>query len=166
MKLLLDRMLGNLASWLRILGTDAVYEREADDERLLERARDEDRILLTRDRELAERSRALGIRVHLLGPGEVADHLAGLHRALGLALAPKFDRCSLCNGAPLRPAEPEDLAGKDYVPEARPRELWVCPDCGQIYWEGGHWKNIRRVLEEARQIQRPSPLPGRRSSRR
>lgn len=179
-------MLGNLASWLRILDNDTVYVREADDESLLRRAEAEGRILLTRDRALAERARGRGVRVHLLGPGSVAVWLADLHRSLGLPLEPKFERCSLCNGAPLRPAGPGDLAGKDYVPKEAPRPatqprfamrasrrearrgceadpaererrgprgpLWACPDCGQVYWEGGHWRNIRRILDEARRL--------------
>lgn len=152
MKFLLDRMVGNLASWLRILDADTIYERNADDDRLLERARAEERILLTRDRALAERARGLGLRAHLLGAGSVAEWLADLHRSLGLPLEPRFERCSLCNGAPLRPAGPGDLAGKEYVPKGGAGLLFACPECGQIYWEGGHWGNIRRTLDEAKRL--------------
>jgi len=28
--------------------------------------------------------------------------------------------------------------------------FYVCPSCGKVYWEGSHWRNIRRILEEAR----------------
>lgn len=152
MKFLLDRMVGNLASWLRILDADTLYERDADDDRLLERARAGERVLLTRDRALAERARGLGLRAHLIGAGSVAEWLADLHRSLGLGLEPRIERCSLCNGAPLRPAGPGDLVGKGYVPKEAPGPLWTCPDCGQIYWEGGHWRNIRRVLDEAKRL--------------
>jgi uncharacterized protein with PIN domain len=148
-RFLLDRMLGSLASWLRMLDADTLYGRDADDRELLERARAENRVLLTRDRELAESARGRGVEAHLLGPGDVAAWLADLHRNLGLPLEPKFERCSLCNGAPLRAATPEDLAGKGYVPRGGPGPFWTCPDCGQVYWEGGHWRNIQRVLEEA-----------------
>lgn len=150
MRFLLDRMLGSLASWLRMLDADTTYAREGSDDALLERAQAEKRLLLTRDLELARRARGRGLRAHLLGPGETADWLADLHRSLGLPLEPRFERCSLCNGAPLHPAGPGDLAGKDYVPKDAPGPLWVCPDCGQVYWEGGHWGNIRRTLDEAR----------------
>lgn len=152
MKFLLDRMLGNLASWLRILNVDTVYGRDMDDETLLVRARADERVFVTQDRELAGRARGRGLRVHLLGPGTAAVWLAELHRALGLSLEPRFERCSLCNGAPLRAAGPPDLAGKDYVPEEGAGPFWVCGECGQVYWEGGHWRNIRRILDEARRL--------------
>ncbi|MEM3087023.1 MAG: Mut7-C RNAse domain-containing protein [Halobacteria archaeon] len=152
MKFLLDRMLGSLASWLRMLDADTAYGRDADDGELLERARAEGRVLLTRDRELAERARSRGVEARLLGPGDVEEWLADLHRNLGLSLEPKFERCSLCNGAPLRVATPGDLAGKEYVPRGGAGPFWACPDCRQVYWEGGHWRSIRRVLDGAREI--------------
>lgn len=152
MRFLLDRMVGNLASWLRILDADTAYDREADDGGLLERAQREGRILLTRDRELAERARVRGVGARLLPAGGVAEWLADLHRSLGLPLEPKFERCSLCNVAPLRPAEPRDLEGREDVPKGGPGPFWRCPGCGQVFWEGGHWRSIRRILEEARRL--------------
>ncbi len=48
-------MLGSLARWLRLLGYDADYDNRRDDAELVRLARAEDRVLLTRDRELAAR---------------------------------------------------------------------------------------------------------------
>ena len=48
-----DGMLGSLARWLRILGYDTDYANQRDDAELVRIARAEDRVLLTRDRELA-----------------------------------------------------------------------------------------------------------------
>ncbi len=47
-----DGHLGKLARNLRLLGLDTVYERDADDPRLLEIMVSQDRVLLTRDRPL------------------------------------------------------------------------------------------------------------------
>src|ERR1043166_7873630 len=45
-----DWMLGRLARWLRILGHDVAYGRHLRDRTLVECARREDRLLLTRDK--------------------------------------------------------------------------------------------------------------------
>src|SRR5262245_32355628 len=50
-----DCMLGSLAKWMLILGYDVLYLRKVEDSVLVERARAEDRIVVTRDRRLTER---------------------------------------------------------------------------------------------------------------
>ena len=49
-----DCMLGRLAKWLRILGFDVLYFPKAEDPALVEIARREGRVLLTRDTGLIE----------------------------------------------------------------------------------------------------------------
>ena len=56
MKFLADSMLGKLARWLRMLGHDVTYNVELDDNVLLEVAKKENRVLLTRDLELYQRA--------------------------------------------------------------------------------------------------------------
>lgn len=53
MKFLCDKMLGTLAKWLRIYGFDTFYANsEIDDEGLMEIAKKEKRVLITRDKDL------------------------------------------------------------------------------------------------------------------
>src|SRR6516225_4364081 len=52
---LLDVHLGTVARWLRIVGVDAAYDRDADDDDLIELANGERRVLLTQDRGLLRR---------------------------------------------------------------------------------------------------------------
>ncbi len=61
-KFLADAMLGSLARWLRILGFDTRYL-QGDDAMIAYRARAEERILLTRDRELARRRGVVSILI-------------------------------------------------------------------------------------------------------
>src|SRR5438552_16487356 len=61
--LLCDHMLGSLARWLRFMGYDTAYPEPGPDRMLVERVRSEDRILLTRDKELAARVTDAG-RIH------------------------------------------------------------------------------------------------------
>ncbi len=54
-KFAVDEMLGSLARWLRIMGYDATYEKDHDDDSILRISKDEGRVILTRDEELAAR---------------------------------------------------------------------------------------------------------------
>ena len=143
-RLVADVMLGRLARWLRALGYDTLYFRDAPDRRLLAVALAEGRRLLTRDVALALRAREAGLLVRAekldLQIREVAD-------ACGLAGRPALSRCLECNGvlvsAPLE-------AVRDRVPPytfATRREFWRCSGCRRVFWAGTHVAGIRRRLE-------------------
>jgi uncharacterized protein with PIN domain len=141
-RLLCDHMLGTLAKWLRFMGYDTAYPGPLDDTELLALAEREDRVLVTRDKELAGRSaRALRVR-----SDELDEQVREVASALGLKLVDPLSRCSLCN-APLVPARLEDIG--DLVPEgvrARHAAFWQCPSCHKVYWQGSHWdKMVERL---------------------
>lgn len=143
-KFIADSMLGNLARWLRLLGYDTEYWR-GDDDTLITKTESTKRMLLTRDEQLAERLKARGASVVLVGSTELTSALAQLSRKGSIEV--KFEenktRCPLCN-TPM-----EKLQG-----EGRRRKEWVCPNCGKKYWIGSHWRNISRKLKQARVISR------------
>ncbi len=135
--LLCDEMLTSLARWLRAAGHDAeVVARACPDRRLIDHCRTEQRVLLTRDRPLAEA--AARVVPTLLLPCEDLDEQAiFLAEKLKLDwLAAPFSRCMVDN-ALLHTAEEGDL---DRVPApAKPNgPLMKCPVCARIYWHGGH----------------------------
>ncbi|RLI38705.1 hypothetical protein DRO60_02845 [Candidatus Bathyarchaeota archaeon] len=153
MKFLVDAMLGKLARWLRLLGHDAEYGRDASDEELLARAAREERVLLTADVELYRRAALSGLRAVLVKGSSEAERLALLAVKLGLELRVDMasSRCPRCN-APVVEVLKEDVRG--LVPEGswrRYERFWRCTGCGQVYWQGSHWSNIERVLREARE---------------
>jgi len=139
--LLLDVMLGKLARVLRMCGYDAAYALDRgveDDDRLREIAAREGRTLLTRDEELARRA-ADGV---LLRTRHVDAQLAELdERGFDLSLPAEPTRCATCNGR-LADAEPPH---PDHVPDDAAR-VWRCVDCGQRYWKGSHWDDVRTRL--------------------
>ncbi|GAB6879014.1 hypothetical protein JCM17823_12880 [Halorubrum gandharaense] len=147
---LLDVMCGTLATYLRFCGYDAAYALDRDvesDDRLLAIAAEEDRLLVTRDRELAARADARedtdGV---LLRERDVLDQLRELRAAgLPVELADEPRRCGRCNG----PVERDDTAAADrpdYVPDdAHP--VWQCRDCGQRFWKGGHWERVAERVD-------------------
>ncbi|TLZ98209.1 MAG: hypothetical protein E6J99_08120 [Methanobacteriota archaeon] len=142
MKILCDHMLGSLARWLRFMGYDTAYPEPGPDRSLIERARAEDRILLTRDKELASRvPGSVQIR-----SDDLEEQIREVAEQLPLRLIDPLSRCSLCNEV-LVSAVPEDVKG--LVPEGvrvRHHTFWRCPSCGRVYWQGSHWdKMIARL---------------------
>jgi len=146
-RFLLDVMLGTLATYLRMCGHDAAYALDRgieSDEAVLELARGEDRRLITRDADLAA-----GVEgaIHIKTT-DVEGQLREL-RAAGVDLSlDRPERCSRCNGELERVPEDEDTT-PEYAPEPGEKDLWRCPACGQHYWKGSHWEDVRRRLESA-----------------
>jgi len=142
MKLLCDHMLGSLARWLRFMGYDTAYPEPGPDRDLIDRARKEGRILLTRDKELAARvSGAVQVR-----SDELEAQIREVAGVLELRLVDPMSRCSLCNEV-LVPIPAEHVKG--LVLEAvrsRHQEFWRCPSCKRVYWQGSHWdKMVERL---------------------
>lgn len=141
-----DVMLGRLARWLRMLGQDTAYDPDATDEALLRCAGEERRMLLTRDRALAERAGpAHGL---LVGSEELSAQLRQVVRGLGLDWrSGLFSRCTRCNGR-LLPASKQFVAGKAPTRVLLEQQRFArCVDCGRIYWHGSHTRRARRALE-------------------
>ncbi|MFT4883758.1 MAG: hypothetical protein ACI8U4_001271 [Natronomonas sp.] len=140
----LDVMLGKLAVYLRLAGYDTAYAGdrgiEADD-RILELAEAEDRILLTRDVQLAEQAD----ESILLSAKAVEDQLAELREA-GVALEADEEpsRCGRCNGR--LDAVPENADTPDYAPDPAETDCWRCRDCGQVFWKGSHYERMKETL--------------------
>lgn len=138
-----DVMLGRLARWLRALGYDTLYFRDAPDRRLLAVALAEGRRLLTRDVALARRAREAGLLVRAEGLDAQIEEVA---QACGLAGRRALSRCLECNGL-LAPSSPAAVRGR--VPPytfATQREFWTCAGCDRVYWAGTHVEGIQRRL--------------------
>lgn len=153
MKFIADMMLGRLARWLRLYGYDTLYGVEDDDE-IIEIARREGRVILTRDSGLAERARKFGLNVILLGSNSLEGQVRELKR-FGVEfqeLFPPNARCPKCNG-PIRPVPKEEV--KNRVPQKVYEsydEFYVCEDCGQVYWPGRQWREMLKIDERLRRV--------------
>ncbi|MBN1771168.1 MAG: hypothetical protein JXB32_07915 [Deltaproteobacteria bacterium] len=145
--LLVDRMLGRLARWLRLLGADAEARTDGDDDELLARLRGSGRTLVTRHRRRAARLARLGLPVLPLA----ADDLGGQLRETFAhhALPPperRFTRCGRCN-ALLRPAPLAEVAAWVPVHVARTQTRFArCPSCGRVYWPATQPQRFARDL--------------------
>jgi hypothetical protein len=145
-RLLLDAMLGKLATYLRMCGYDAVYALDdgpdPGDEALLERARAEGRTLVTRDEQLAGRA-GDGVLVTSRAVTDQLDEFAAAGYAVELREGPV--RCGACNG-PLDAVGPDESVPA-YAPDPGSRSLWRCRDCGQVFWKGSHWDDVARRID-------------------
>jgi uncharacterized protein with PIN domain len=86
-------------------------------------------------------------RTLLLASDRLAAQAAELSASLGIDwLRDPFSRCLLCNVA-LRPAPP--LARAALPPQVREAfdAINQCPQCGRLYWAGGHVRRMRQRLE-------------------
>jgi uncharacterized protein with PIN domain len=151
LKFVLDGMLGKLTRWLRMLGQDAIYAGALDDQALIEVAKAEERILLTRDVELFRRAMNQQAEVFLVEGTNESERLASLALRFGfsLSLDPNASRCPICN-AKIRPAEEKEIDWK--IPPSTKEvhhRFWECPKCGKVYWQGAHWTKIAATLEKA-----------------
>lgn len=145
MRFVSDTMLGRLSRWLRALGYDVVYLRSLSDSELLKIALSEDRILLTRDRELASKR---SVRSVLIRYDRLEDQLLQLKKEVGISLEEGrlFSRCMICNTS-LEKVPKERVFGKvpEYVYSVHDT-FSMCPGCGRFYWRGTQWDAIKRIL--------------------
>ena len=148
MRFIVDNNVGKLAVWLRALGYDTLFINPIEDRDLVETARREGRVILTKDTGI--------LRRRLITSGEVRalqiegdnwrEQLAQVAHAFGLETQPRFTRCIECN-TPLE-ARTRDEARRHvpaYVHRTQPAFL-ACPTCGRHYWQGTHWQRMRREL--------------------
>lgn len=130
-------------------GYDTEYLKDTPDDELIEDARMEGRILLTRDEALVKRAHKRGVEaVYIENEGDEGA-LRQLATKLGLVYDPSQARCPKCNNTVDKVGKLE-VTGK--VPEGTYNvidEYWMCPICGSVYWRGSHWPRIVETLSSA-----------------
>ncbi len=157
MKFLADAMLGKLTRFLRIFGFDTIYANDlidyfqldpVPDEKLIEYAKRNGRIIITKDYVLYKHYREKSI--FLRGEG-IYNYLKQLNKQCGLKF--KFNlrraRCSICNSQ-LQRVENKNLIKKLVLEETYNNydEFYQCLNlqCKKIYWQGSHIEDIEYKL--------------------
>ncbi len=139
-----DTMLGRLARWLRVLGHDVAYGPHLRRRALVDCARRESRLILTRDTRLL-RDPDLPAHVFITSD-HFREQLRQVAAVVPLGAAEFLTRCLDCN------RRLEDLpreAARERVPAfvwtTSPRFL-ACPSCGKLYWPATHRAHMQREL--------------------
>lgn len=144
---ILDNHLGKLAAYLRMLGFDARYRNDYQDDELAQIADQDERILLTRDRRLLMRNQVRsGYCVRNLEPQE---QLKEVIRRFGLQhWARPFRRCIRCNFILDQVRKEQVLDRLEPLTRQYYDEFRICPNCQQIYWHGSHFVRMQRLVQE------------------
>ena len=153
MRFVLDEMLGRSSRWLRILGYEVKYLKSSDDD-LLEVAKRENRILLTRDLELFRRAKTQGLEVFFVEGKDEAEKLANVSKRFNIKLEINMatSHCPTC-GSLIKRIEKSEVLNK--IPKETLKhydKFWMCTSCGKVYWQGGHWKKINETLSRAKKL--------------
>jgi uncharacterized protein len=154
LRFLADGMLGKLTRWLRMLGHDVTYSTVLGDDELLALAKAENRVLLTRDFELYQRAIGRNIDAFYIEGDNEAQRLAALARRYSLTLDVNMSEshCPRCN-TKLKEAPKEQVEGDvEKNTYLHYDNFWKCPNCGHVYWQGAHWKQINATLDQAKNI--------------
>jgi uncharacterized protein len=147
-KFITDATLAGLAKWLRLLGFDTiVYGREAG-RPMMRLAQTQERILLTRRRDMLERQFAGDL--FLLPEGSTGRQLSFVISKYSLKInsAEMYRICLVCNRK-LRPVGRSDV--RDLVPPfvfENCDQYNQCDRCGKIYWQGTHVRNALQFLKD------------------
>lgn len=147
-----DVHLGVLCRRLRLLGFDTLYDRNWSDIRLSRLSAEQERILLSRDRQLLKRNevrRGLYIRSQQAG-----EQLRAVLTRLNISRDCRpFSRCLKCNGN-LCDTEADEIVTAGSAGRIPPRILRrfrryrVCSACGSYFWKGSHYEKLKRLIEE------------------
>lgn len=144
-RFILDVHLGKLARLLRMLGFDALYRNDYADREIIDIARDEKRIILTRDRGiLKNRVVTHGYGVRQTAPLEQAREV--VRRFDLFSQIRPFSRCMQCNECVVK-IDKHAILNRLPPQTARSCDAFChCPNCGRIYWKGSHYKRMQAKI--------------------
>lgn len=147
---IVDNHLGKLATYLRILGFDTLYDPQRDDAELAEVSDRESRILLTRDRQLLMRRIVTqGYWVHSKEPHEQIVEVIRRYR-LENEIRP-FHRCLRCNGLLNSVDKTTILHRLEPMTRRYYDDFRICPVCDQIYWPGSHYAHMQGLVKQVQE---------------
>jgi uncharacterized protein with PIN domain len=142
-----DAHLGGLAHLLRMAGFDTLYDNNYHDSTIAAIAEAEERIVLTRDRELLKRRTIThGCYVRAL---KSTQQLREIFERLDLVRnARPFTLCMHCN-APLRAIDKSQVEDRLPAKVRQTHERFsTCDVCQRVFWEGSHWRSMRALMDE------------------
>ncbi len=143
-KFILTKEVGRLCKWLRILGFDAEYFSEDNLATLIIKALRENRVIVTRKKKIDD------LKVIRVYANDVKEQLREVLAQLRFKPDEDkmFTRCVICNKT-LEKVEKEEVKEKVplYVYQTQ-NEFYQCPSCRRIYWQGTHWGNVKKIIQD------------------
>lgn len=151
MLFIVDAMLGNIAKKLRLLGFDSEYFSDIGDSQLIEKAKNENRILISRDKDLVSRSTKNGVSSIYISKEDEVEQFLEILDVVNLqfeTISGDTARCTKCNSI-TSPIDKSEIQNQipSRVLEYNDK-FWKCDGCGQIYWEGTHIANLQEFVRK------------------
>jgi uncharacterized protein with PIN domain len=131
---------------MRLSGFDTHFSENLTDNRIIDISIKENRIILTRDRNLLKHKNIT--HGYWIRSEKPKIQLLEVMKRLDLFKSAKpFTRCLECN-------EIVTTVPKSEVSEALPAktrefftDFWRCPGCHRIYWKGSHYESMKKFME-------------------
>lgn len=142
-----DANLGKLARYLRLLGFDCLYRNDFSDAALAKIASEQQRTVLTRDRSLLQR-RIITHGYFVRADMPKIQTREVLKRFNLYPLIKPLTRCAHCNGKLVETDKQEIEHHLEPLTRKYYENFLICPQCGQIYWQGGHYVRIKSLINE------------------
>jgi len=146
-KFILDVHLGKLCKFLRMLGFDCYYRNDLEDDEIIRISIEENRIILTRD--IGILKHGLVTHGYWLRSQDSKEQLIEVISKFNLQSQIRpFYRCTLCNGL-VKNIDKQKIA--PLIEENTIKyfeDFYQCSTCKQVYWEGSHYKNMKKLIEE------------------
>jgi uncharacterized protein with PIN domain len=146
-RFIVDASLGKLAKSLRMLGLDALYNKDYTAQIIASIASDENRIILTR--QVAQLKFYIGRQAYELQSALVEDQIKEVIKRFDLLdqIHP-FERCMECNGI-IEPRLKEEVVDQ-LLPRTKEsfNEFFQCPSCKRIYWKGSHYDRMELFIKQ------------------
>jgi uncharacterized protein with PIN domain len=155
MLFLVDGMLGNVAKKLLLLGYDTEYFSDMNDLKLIQKAKNEDRIIISKDLQLIANAKKSAIQtIQITKEDEIeqfSEILSTIHLELN-DISGDTARCAKCNSN-------TSQISKSRISNKIPSKVlefnekfWECDNCKQIYWEGTHIKKLQDFLNKIKAL--------------
>jgi len=151
MLFLVDGMLGNVAKKLLLFGYDAEYISDMGDLELIQKAKNEDRIIISKDRQLIANAKKSAIQTIQITKEDEIEQFLEILDTVRLELneiSGDTTRCTKCNSSTTQISKSK-ISNKipSRVLEFN-EKFWECDKCKQIYWEGTHIKKLQDFLSK------------------
>jgi uncharacterized protein len=154
-KFIADGMLGKIAKKLRIFGFDTEYLVNTDDNTIIKINFDKKRIILTKDRQLYDRSIRLNIPCILIILENESENLIAIMKECDInyifPITNKHTRCTLCNGVLETVTKSLSSSVLYNVPKKvleNVNSFYKCVSCQRIYWDGTHINEINKLVDK------------------
>ena len=146
-----DAMLGNIAKKLRLMGYDSKYLANIEDDELINQAKKDNRIIISRDEDLIRKSLKLGLAAIFV---KNRQEIEQFHEIIKKSNLKKFEmngdraRCPNCNSK-------TESVDKKNIHKKIPNKVleyhekfWECKVCDKIFWEGTHIQNLQKFVRK------------------